>query len=91
MLKSQVVPEAIIETPDSPGLISEEGTSTRYMVVLDSLIRTFPTNGILTVFSDSGKLIGITEEIALSMSKSLRKSIPFWDMIADMKDWVGEG
>lgn len=55
-------------------------------MVFDKCIRTFPTSGILTVFSILGSFSGTIEAISFVMSKSLMKSRPFWDITIDVKD-----
>lgn len=65
--------------------------------MLEKAISTRPKNGICTDFLIWGSWRGVSEEIALVMSKFLMKSRPWEDMRMDMNDdsvdlrWACEG
>lgn len=88
MLKLQVVSEATITIPVSPGFTNDEPTSIPCIVMFESTIWTLPKNGILTDFWIWGSSRGIKEEMALVTNKSLTKWRPFWEMTTDVKDWA---
>lgn len=87
MLKLQVNPEAAIAIPESPSLADDEPTAIPLIVMFHSTMSTLPTSGIFTALSIRGNWSETIEEIALVVSKSLRKSSPCWEITTDVNAW----
>lgn len=86
MVRFALANEAATTTPASPTATVELVTARPWSTIPDAAIRRVPTRGMLMVLSMSGTFMGVRVATAWDTSRSLAKSRPDCEMMAEMCD-----